>query len=111
MLGVMQVNHGQGWGIPVVKGLVLNKTMIQALLLRIVVAATVIKAFLDRQLGFQKDWIHAGARHHGDETPTPLLKDSSSLPASKACGLWQIDQETSDLQCSACLRFSLGFLA
>eukprot|EP00913_Durusdinium_trenchii_P000249 g226.t1 len=59
-----KVNHGQGWGIPVVKGLVLNKTMIQALLLRIVVAATVIKAFLDRQLGFQKDWIHAGARHH-----------------------------------------------
>ncbi|CAK9021078.1 unnamed protein product [Durusdinium trenchii] len=50
-----EVNHGQGWGIPVVKGFVLNKTMIQALLLRVLVAATVIKTFLDRQLGFQKE--------------------------------------------------------
>ena len=78
MLGVMQVNHGQGWGIPVVKGFVLNKTMIQALLLRVLVAATVIKTFLDRQLGFQKDWIHAGVGHR--EAP-PLLLQTERQPS------------------------------
>lgn len=48
-----QVNHGQGWGIPVSRGFVLSKSVVQWLCVRVLLAGTVIKTFLDRELGLK----------------------------------------------------------
>ena len=51
------MNNEQGWGIPVTAGFVLTKPVIQMIGLRLALAGTVIKAFLDTQLGFIEDWL------------------------------------------------------
>ena len=58
-----QVNQRAGWGIPVSKGLVLNETSWQLLWLQLLLAATVIKAFLDQQLGFEEEWLSTTKFH------------------------------------------------
>ncbi|CAK9060034.1 unnamed protein product [Durusdinium trenchii] len=50
-----QVNDGKGWGIPVFEGFVLTKSVMQTLCLRLLLAGTVIKAFLDTELGFHQE--------------------------------------------------------
>ena len=50
------MNDGKGWGIPVFEGFVLTKSVMQTLCLRLLLAGTVIKAFLDTELGFHQDW-------------------------------------------------------
>ncbi|CAK9060032.1 unnamed protein product [Durusdinium trenchii] len=51
----VQVNDGKGWGIPVFEGFVLTKSVMQTLCLRLLLAGTVIKAFLDTELGFHQE--------------------------------------------------------
>ena len=50
-----KVNRGQGWGIIVFDGFVLSKEFLQMVLIRLLLAGTVIKAFLDSQLGFDAE--------------------------------------------------------
>lgn len=59
----MQVNHGQGWGIAVSDGFVLNQTVMRMILFRLLLAATIIKTFLDSQLGFEEDGVILRVRH------------------------------------------------
>eukprot|EP00438_Fugacium_kawagutii_P021354 Skav220316 [mRNA] locus=scaffold972:33713:35385:- [translate_table: standard] len=51
----LQVNHGQGWGIPVFDDFVLSKSTLQMICLRVLLAGTVIKAVLDAELGLVED--------------------------------------------------------
>lgn len=58
----VQVNHGQGWGIAVTDGFVLNETVMRMMVFRLLLAATVIETFLDNQLGFEEDGVVLGVR-------------------------------------------------
>lgn len=58
----VQVNCGKGWGIPVFDGFVLNQTIMKSMMFRLLLAATVIKAFLDNQLGLEEDGALYGIR-------------------------------------------------
>ena len=59
-----QVNDEQGWGIPVSRGFVLTKEMLQVISLRLLLAATLIKTFLDTELGIQdlEDWVRLASK-------------------------------------------------
>lgn len=48
-------NNGQGWGIPVFEGFILNNAVLQTIFIRLALAGTVIKTFLDCELGFEKE--------------------------------------------------------
>lgn len=61
----VQVNHGEGWGIPVSRGLVLSKSVLQSLCVRFLLAGTVIKAFLDGELGLKDPPPASHRPHHG----------------------------------------------
>lgn len=59
-----QVNDGQGWGIPVSREFILTKEMLQVIGIRLLLAATLIKTFLDTELGIQdlEDWIRLASK-------------------------------------------------
>ncbi|CAE7593497.1 unnamed protein product [Symbiodinium sp. CCMP2592] len=59
------VNDEQGWGIPVSSGFVLTKEMLQVIGLRLLLAATLIKTFLDTELGIQdlEDCVRLASTH------------------------------------------------
>ena len=48
-------NNRQGWGIPVFEGFIVNKVVLQTIFIRLALAGTVIKTFLDCELGFEKE--------------------------------------------------------
>ena len=48
-------NSGQGFGIQVFEGFVLTRSLLETILIRVVLAGTVIKAFLDTTEGFQEE--------------------------------------------------------
>ena len=52
-------NNGQGWGIPVFEGFILSKAVLQTIFIRLALAGTVIKTFLDCELGFEKEQTEA----------------------------------------------------
>ncbi|CAJ1359269.1 unnamed protein product, partial [Effrenium voratum] len=60
-----EVNHGEGWGIPVSRGFVLSKSMLQSLCVRFLLAGTVIKTFLDSELGLKDPPPALQRPHHG----------------------------------------------
>jgi len=47
-------NQGQGWGIAIRRGIVLNKAFIQAACIRLALLATGAVAFIDSQLGLEQ---------------------------------------------------------
>lgn len=49
-----RANDGRGWGIPVCRGVVLNKDFLQKVFFRAAVAMTAVIALLDSQMGFEE---------------------------------------------------------
>jgi len=69
-----EVNHGEGWGIPVSRGLVLSKSVMQSLCVRLLLAGTVIKTFLDSELGLKDEQSALGIEQNSMQR---LLQDQN----------------------------------
>ncbi|CAE7427597.1 unnamed protein product [Symbiodinium pilosum] len=52
---IANLNDGQGFGIPVFDGLVVTRSLLMTMLIRAVLAGTVIKAYVDTGEGFNKE--------------------------------------------------------
>ena len=52
---IANLNDGHGFGIPVFDGLVLTRSLLETMLIRVVLAGTVIKAYVDTAEGFNKE--------------------------------------------------------